>query len=441
MILDAVKIRKILTIATIVLAIGILIMVTLIVLRTIFPATWQQTKPIGYNIYSPEVVSDTKINYYTGNTFASLNTKTGERTSLTNRYVLPGLQDIHWLKNGVVFLSPRVDDYSDIAAFARQTQDDSEGILYDFNTPAYWYLSFTDNSFTLLNKTAYSSPELTTLSTSDGGVLYKIDDTRFSLITADGTIKENIYTVSGDTRPVYATDKELYYLETDTKTSNTNIKKITTANNTPSDVYKNIFTLNQGTIVSDTVSPDGVNYYYVFKDNPETQSVRKLNVSNSQKSTIMDHFIGTLRMDKNGVIATGLRNEYDELATINKTGTLQTIRVASAHNEVSQLPSAYFIGSNILFSTSNGISTVLGQSIPQDIAIAKNEALDKKVAATDQYSLERNIEDISDQSYSLTINSGKYNDVVNSFRTALEQKGINPNELQVSLSPGMRVEF
>ena len=441
MILDSLKIRKILNIAIIVLIVGIIFMIGVFVLRSIFPPTWQQSKPIGYNIYAPEVIDNSTINYYTGNTFASLNTKTGERKPLTTHYILPGLQDIHWLKNGVVFLSPQIDDYSDIAAYARATQEDNEGILYDFNTPTYWYLSFADNSFTLLNKTAYSSPDLTTLTTSDGGVLYKVDDTRFSLITSDGTIKENAFTVSGDTRPVYATDKELYYLETDPKTNNTDIKKVTTANSTPSNVYKNLFTLKQGTVANDVVSLDGNNYYYVFNDNPDTRSVRKLTVSTNKKQTITDHFIGTLSLDSNGVIITALRNKYDELTSINTSGVINTIRIPSGHNQASQLPSAYHLGKNILLSTSDGISTVIGVSAPSDTTVARNESFDKKITATDQYSFDRNIEDSSDQSYSLTIVNGKYNDTVETAKKALTEKGISPYEIELSLSPGMRVEF
>lgn len=441
MILDTAKIRKFLTIAIALLAIGIIVMIAVIVLRSIFPATWQHTKPVGYNIYAPKVVDDTTINYYTGNTFATLNTKTGERKPLTTRYVLPGLQDIHWLKNGVAFLSPTVDDYSDIAAYARERQKDSESVLYNFDEPTYWYLSFTDNSLTLLNNSAYASPVTSVLSTNDGGLLYKIDDTRFSLITPDGTMKDSVFIVNGDTRPVYATEKELYYLETDSKTNNTNIKKVSAGNSTATDVYKNLFTLNQGTITSDIVSMDGTNYYYVFKDNADTQSVRKLDISNSQKSTIMDHFIGTLSIDKDGVIATALRNKYDELAIIDKTGSTQTIRVASSHNQASQLPRAYLLGGLVLFSTSDGISTILGASAPQGVSIARNEAFDKKVSQTDTYLLSRNIQDPSDQSYSLTIINGKYNNAVESLKTALVQKGISPYEINVSLSPGMQVEF
>lgn len=439
--IDTRKLGKILTLAIVVFAVGIVLMIAAIVLRTIYPVTWQQTKPIGYNIYAPKVVDDTTINYYTGNTFASLNTKTGERKPLTDKYVLPDLQNIHWLAHGVVFTSPTINDYSDIAAYGREHQKESEGILYDSNTPTSWYLSFTNNSLTLLNNVAYASPETSMISTSDGGLLFKIDDTRFSMVTPDGEVKQEVFNVSGDTRPVYATSKELYYLETDLKTNNTNLKKVSAGSNTSTDVYKNLYTLDQGTIVSNIVTRDGVHYYYVFHDNPETQSVRSLDVSNSRVATIMDHFVGTLTADPSGVIATALRNNYDELSLIDTSNSIQTVRVASLHNQASQRPSAYFLGDNVLFSTSDGVSTILGASSPSGVTTAKNEAFDKKITPTDTYALDRNIEDFSDQSYSLTIYSGRYGDTVTALKSRLSDQGISPYEIEVSLSPGMQVEF
>lgn len=435
------RLPLILNIALASLIVIALILATVFVFRIVTTPSWNVSKPVGYNIYSPDVSDDGYVRYYTGNTFAKLNTKTGERTALTSHYTLPNLTSIHWLKNGVVFLSQSADDFTDLGVKVNEIQGSSDDTPIQKLEPTYWYLSFTDDSLTSIKTPAYDLPETTVLSTSDGGFLFKTDDTHFARLSPDGTVTYDVFGVSGDIRPIYANDKELYFVETNLETNITSLRKIAAGENKTSEiVYEQLYKSGEGTITSHIVSQDGSTYYYEFNKGDEARSIKKLDVSQKKVSTFIGDFQGMFTVNSREITISSLRNKSTELTIIPKSGEIKSVRFTSTDNTLALRPVAASLGDTILYTVSSGRSVIVypGKSSPTSY-IARNEAFEKKVQSTSQYSLYRDIDDFSDNSYSLIIAEGYYVPVVDTFRADLARAGISPYELKLSLSPGMRV--
>lgn len=414
---------------------------TVFVFRSVNTPVWNTSEPIGYNIYSPDVINDSHVHYYTGNTFATLNTKTGERTALTSHYTLPDVSAIHWLKNGVVFLSQSAEDFTDLGAKVNEIQGSSDDTPLQKLTPTYWYLSFTDDTLTSLKTSAYDIPETTILSTSDGGFVFKTDDTHFARLSPDGIVTYDVFSVAGDIRPVYASEKELYYLETNLETNVTSIRKVTAGTNKMSEVvYEQLYKSGEGTITSHIVSQDGNTYYYEFSKGDEARSIKKLDVSQKKVSTFIGDFQGMFAVNSREVTISSLRNNSTDITVIPKSGEVKSIRFTSTDNKLALRPVAASVGDAILYTVSSGESVIVysGNTAPTSY-VARDEAFEKKIQATSQYSLYRDIDDISDTSYSLILAEGYYVPVVDAFKADLTRAGMSPYEIKLSLSPGMRV--
>jgi len=433
------RLSRILNFAAIGLVVIALILAAIFIFRSIATPTWHQSRPVGYNVYAPDVVDDTTIRYYTGNTFATLNTTTGERKPLTSHYLLPNITNVHWLKEGVVFLSQTADDFTDLGQKTAEMQGSASETPIEEIQPTYWYLSFKDNNLVSLKTAAYDLPETTILTTSDGGFLFKTDDTHFALLKSDGTITYDTFTVTGDIRPVYATDSELYYVETDLQTNETHVRKIAAGNDQKSTVvYEKLYALNEGTITSSIVSRDGKTFFYEFNTGELTRSVRELDVTNKKVSTLIGDFQGTLHVDPRAVSIVTLRNDWTDLTIIPRTGDRQHVQIKATANLLSLQPLAAPFGNSILYTTSDGRATIVREKNTEQQYVARNEAFEKKITSANGYSLVRNITDTSDMSYSLTVAEGYYVPVVESFKSAMARDGMSPYEIKLTLSPGMR---
>ena len=418
----------------------IVALVVVFVVRSVSATTWHESKPVGYNVFSPDVSDGSIVRYYTGNTFASLDTATGKRTPLTTLYTLPNVSNIHWMKDGVVFLSQTADDFTDLGKKAAEIQGNSAEVPFEKQQPTYWYLSFKDNSLKSIDTSAYDLPETTTLTTKEGDFLFKTDDSHFARLSSDGTITYDVFDAPGDTRPVYATSKELYYAQTDTSTNATHLRKVEAGENkTSSLVYENLYKKGEGTITSAMASLDGSTFFYEYVTGEHTNSVRELALSNKHVSTLIGDFQGTIRAYQDEVSIVTLRNKTTDITTVPASGETRHIQFTAHDNRLSLVPSTHSLQQSILYTTSGGQATLIRANDTSQPYVARNDALEKKIPASGSYTLTRDLDDTSDTSYSLTMAQGYYVPIVQSFTEALEKQGVSPYEIKLTLSPGMRV--
>lgn len=384
------------------------------------------SKPLGYNVFFPiqDKQDASTIKYYTGNTFASLDTRTGLTKPLTPHLAIPNVTQVYWLDQAVVFNSSGPGLVSDLTS-PQQTIIDQRvaaGDPIDYSTNLYWYLSFTDNILRPL-RAGSVSPSLFGVTTDNGGFLFQKDSITYSLLKPGGQVTEDYLTLPLDSRVISFSGSVVTYiqnkdnkLELYTKTFSQDAKHIKTLDTGPEpSLYLPLGVLPNALLYTKQMNGAAE----LLRDGTNTQVVAP-----DFSGNIYQHpqYVSTVNVGKDVLSFT--------VFTTSGSQTSKALLPYSSPAKVMRLDEL-----NLLYSDLSGKLYEVSTNLPA-VKAASNAPLEEVVTGDGKTRLTRTIESQSDNDYSITYLNSDYQTAMKTIYSQLSSKGIDPNRYSFSLNPG-----
>lgn len=405
------------------------------------------SEPFSRNMFLAHRVSDTEIWYHNGNTFVSINPKSQETKYLSAHHMIPGVTQAFWLKGGVVFATQEAGSFSDLQPTIDQIlvndPDSRIGAV-----PTYWYLSFKDSRIKALT-TNVTQPENFGVIATDGTFIFKDSDYSYSVLKESGEIVYGVVDMEDtESRPIYGTADSLTYLTSSTSGNDSGKKKVAMRRvpffkSDHETLSKDVFEDGVGTTYSQISAIDATQYVIARAKNDDKvgSDLYLYDVKLNKRTRIIRQFDGVVTKSSDGVLATKQGRSVNTIHSITTDGVVTRLRVDK--NEHNYVTGALKHGGGFIVINSNGGAQLANKdkSATQSVKAAFGGQLEKEITdLPGGLSLDRNIESPYDTSYTLSF-EGKSRDALNTLRTAISNKGYDPNQFIITLAPGRTAEF
>lgn len=394
----------------------------------------QMSDPVRYNVFSPSSSGDT-IRYYNGNTFVSYDTRSGLTKPLTKRNILTGAKNIYWLPNGVVFQSSAVETYSslyeDFITFSK-TSDDAFYEAPSDGSTLYWYLSFSDDSISVISNDAGNYALFGVVTNNQ--MVFRINQRSFGWISSDGKVhRENPITFeSDDDVRMIGVDGDEYYYAINTDESVV-IHRGSFSTKKDEVVIGDVFK-SSGHTVFEPIQYSTNTIYYTLSN-----TLYGYNIKDKQTRTILKPFYGEI--DTTNANPTGYSTGKDniKMITLENDNIKNQFVVSLPHSS----PQSFLAVNNTFWYIDlSGIMSQVSydKTVTANTKTGYHDPLEEKLSS-DSLSVDRDIMSGYDNQYVLTFLEGDPRDVFQSTVNSIKDLGIDPYQITLLLNPGPRVVY
>jgi hypothetical protein len=395
--------------------------------------------PLVRNAFYPSPDENGNLRYYNGDTFVFRDTATNTIKPLTTVRGLTDLTRVSWVNEGVVFSVGAAAEWHPVwkqyDTYISQRDGDGEQFSYaDDDTLAnfHWYLSFKDNTLSLMSVGVDNALLYGTI-TESGGYFFR-DFPYYSLLKPDGTIEKSIASLpseDNERRVIKVTEKEYFYVAE--KGDAVVVMSHDFATNKDTELVGSLYDSKDQSLYEQVVMAGNIIYYLEPTGTGSVSSVHSLDITTKQKKKIIDNFQGVFRQISPSIItAVHIGNEQTKLYTLNDLSMTKTVNNSHIKPAI-VIP----LGNDLYTITNNGYVYHIGAGA----TVRSDIALEKKIDLGDDFELSRNIESMNDNSYTVTFATGKYTDRMNQVYKAVSDAGYNPFEFSFAPNPGPRVQY
>lgn len=392
--------------------------------------------PLLRNTYFP-TTNQENIHYYNGDTFVSYDTETKGLRQLTAIRGITDITKVDWVKDGVVFsvstISPWHPLWNQYNTYIDSNDGDSAEGSFSNDTTVHnyhWYLSFKNNSISLLsvgvdNALLYATP------TKEGGLLFR-DPPYYSLLQSDGVIKRNIANLPNDSseqKIIYADADSYIFTAEDGENVIVGEYSFTTKKMTR--LIDRLYATSNRSLYDQVLYDAGKLFYLEPTGSGSVSSVHEYELSTKKHRKIIDNFQGTFTTST-GITAVHIGNEYTKLYNVTNIDRSTTVKNSFT------IPQNILLANNSTFyTTREGYLMKVGEPISDT---TKDISLEKKITS-DTFVLSRNIESLNDNSYTVTIISGDLQAQMNTLYESVRKAGYDPLMFSFTANPGPRVTY
>ncbi len=406
---------------------------------------------LSNNMFFIDKLSDAEIRYYNGNTFVAMNPTT-RKTGLLSQYrMLPDVNQVFWLTNGVVFATTEVSTFSELNPILQNELVNNPGSRAG-DTPTYWYLSFQDQLIRPISNDVVQPASFGVLA-SDGSFVFKDGpEGSYSILKENGEVILGAVNVEGDSKPLFATDKKLIYTsQVEERSSNRESESVVSLKS--AEFYKedsktivdDLFEDKTSTVFGEITSIDETRYLInraVKRDKPGGGDLYIYDTKSKKSNRIIKDFEGVVSKNSSGVVAVKQGRKFNVVHRVESDGVKDRARFErEEHQTVAS--TTHFDGGYIL-SSGNGKSFFIHKDGVKTDLLGKDAyggALEKEIQRLPNNNrLLRDIESPYDTSYTLQFN-GKSRDALGTLQAAISSKGYDPNQFIITLTPGRSVEY
>lgn len=420
-----------------------------ILLYTIFKTPQGHTsEAFSHNMFFADKKSDTEIRYYNGNGFVSINPFDMQTKNLSTHQNISDVTQVFWLDYGAVFATSEVDEYSDLRPVM------SEVLANDSSSqvgavPTYWFLSFETNQIQAIS-TNVQQAEMFGIVAANGAFIFKDDTGSYSLLNKTGEVTYGVINLEQDSRPIYATENSLIYASEANSTAKNNrsenaieLKKIKFYAETGETITKNVFNDGIGTIYSQITMVDQDHLLVVRskKDDKTGGDLSIFNIPSNKWTKVIKDFDGPVFKTGTGIVAIKQGRSANVIHGIAKDGISSRLKVSKEGEEVASFVAA--LGDRYLNVEQSGKATIVSKDKKslESVKLSYDGPLEKEITNLPNIvSIARDIESVSDTSYSVTFN-GKVSDAISIVRAAVAAKGHDPNQFTFTFVPGRLAEL
>lgn len=387
------------------------------------------SEPLVYNMIDSDV-STGEVRYYNGNSFVKYDKLTHKIIPLAQFRRLTNILDVFWLKDGAIISASYINPGSDLSQKYNELvahYATIPGAELTDPTQVYWYVSFKDNTVSVLkigrvNTTLFGSQ------TRDGGYIYA-DTDDYSYISPTGEIQKHVLSVENpdSTRIVWCDDDTIVYL-TQSDTDGVTVHSYDRKKQAETSTVKKLDSDGKLTIYNSFVASSASMIYFT-----DTTNLGYVNPQNNQTGIIEKNVNGALSEMNDTIYGLNIGVANISLVKVQGVKTVSRLEMNAPFSR----PSSVFGLSDAVFGYSdlNGhlIATAKDAANISSFKPGYSSPLEKKIP-----SLQRNIMSPYDNAYTYSIVDGSIGSAYDDIWKQIEQQGLNPYEFTIEVNGGSR---
>lgn len=417
-----------------------LVVLALIILgaTTLLQPVTTTSQPILYNAFFPDTVTNGSFRYYNGNSFIKYDIASGKTSDLVPSLRLPieNLTAVYWLPDAVVFTARVIPVWSPLYdSYQKQT----EGT--DGSRSVYWYMPFAsgipevflttssrpNSPFTQVGADRLLYYDRLSLRTLESGKkvtqLYKVGD------SLDQGYIEPLFVDTSSVYYLFYTDKNVDVMQY--KTIEKKVSKIESAIAAEKAPIPNIRAL--------MVDPSHLVLLDKSTDDPSKYALIDIDLATHVRRSLIMPFGGSLTKTANSISA--IFTAKSRLQFLNVENNKLSL-VAQIDDNYSMPYQAQCSEDHCYYFEDGGVVRLVtdNSKMIQAIKPGTHDAIESKISIQNG-SLKRAVLSFQDNSYILTTTEGDLSQSYLQVKELIRQKGYDPNQITIILSPGMAVNF